>query len=251
MSAACHRRHGDVRQILGMDAVGPAPPRRVRVVTHNRQTLAQARDRQASRPIDAGDTQDAESRAGAGRELRQRLFGVQTPAAAIGAMPLLDRFGQGLPVAACRSYHRHFRAVSGVALSRPVTDVDAGFTLTPMERGLRLVGGAELLSPARATGDLAPRASALNRATTLARKLLPLGAAVEEAPVAGLRAFVPDLLPIVGPVPGRPGLWLSIGHERDGFALAPAMGRLLADLMTGSLPLADPLPYAPARFLQV
>ncbi|WP_417768996.1 NAD(P)/FAD-dependent oxidoreductase [Stappia sp.] len=169
----------------------------------------------------------------------------------VGAMPLLDRFGQGLPVAACRSYHRHFRAVSGVALSRPVTDVDAGFTLTPMERGLRLVGGAELLSPARATGDLAPRASALNRATTLVRKLLPLGAAVEEAPVAGLRAFVPDLLPIVGPVPGRPGLWLSIGHERDGFALAPAMGRLLADLMTGSLPLADPLPYAPARFLQV
>lgn len=166
----------------------------------------------------------------------------------IGAVPLLARFGLDLPLAACRSYHRHFRAVSGVALSRPVTDTEAGFTLTPMERGLRLVGGGEILSPARALGGLPPRAGALNRATALARQLLPLGSAVEEMPVAGLRAFVPDLLPLVGPVPSRPGMWLSVGHERDGFALAPAMGRLLADLMAGTLPIADPVPFAPARF---
>lgn len=166
-----------------------------------------------------------------------------------GVSPVLARFGLTMPLAACRTYHRHFRAVSGVSLTRPVTDLEGGFTLTPMERGLRLVGGTELMSTARALSGLPVRANALHRATAIARALLPLGSAVEELPVAGVRVFVPDQLPIVGEMPGMPGLWLSVGHMRDGFSLAPAMARLLADLVTDMLPLADPQPYSPSRFL--
>src|SRR5690606_2715467 len=116
-------------------------------------------------------------------------------------------------------------------------------------RGLRLVGGTELMSTARALSGVPVRANALHRAASIARGLLPLGSAVEDLPVAGVRVFVPDQLPIVGELPGRPGLWLSVGHMRDGFSLAPAMARLLADLVTDMLPLADPQPYSPSRFL--
>lgn len=166
-----------------------------------------------------------------------------------GVSPVLARFGLSMPLAACRTYHRHFRAVSGVSLTRPVTDLEGGFTLTPMERGLRLVGGTELMSTARALSGVPVRANALHRAASIAKGLLPLGSAVEDLPVAGVRVFVPDQLPIVGEMPGMPGLWLSVGHMRDGFSLAPAMARLLADLVTDMLPLADPQPYSPSRFL--
>lgn len=166
-----------------------------------------------------------------------------------GVTPVLARFGLSMPLAACRTYHRHFRAVSGVSLTRPVTDQEGGFTLTPMDRGLRLVGGTELMSTARALSGVPVRANALHRAASIAKGLLPLGSAVEDLPVAGVRVFVPDQLPIVGEMPGMPGLWLSVGHMRDGFSLAPAMARLLADLVTDMLPLADPQPYSPSRFL--
>jgi len=166
--------------------------------------------------------------------------------AALGAATpdILGPLGVSLPVAALRGYHRHFRAVQGVRLSRPVTDVDGGFTLTPMERGVRLVGGHELTRP-----DAPLRETALERAERAARALFPLGARVEDRPIPAVRACLPDGLPVIGAVPDLPGLWLAVPHARDGFALAPALGRLLAETMTGARPFADPAPFAPTRFL--
>lgn len=37
---------------------------------------------------------------------------------------------------------------------------------------------------------------------------------------AGLMAFTPDHLPLVGPVPGQDGLWLCCGFQGNGMALA-------------------------------
>jgi len=51
---------------------------------------------------------------------------------------------------------------------------------------------------------------------------------------AGLRPYTPDGLPILGPVPGLEGLYISAGHEGDGIALAPITGRLMAQLITQS-----------------
>ena len=82
-----------------------------------------------------------------------------------------------------------------------------------------------------------------------ARALMPLGASVEDVPVVGRRVLTPDGLPAIGQVPGAAGLWLQLGSGSAGFALAPAMGRMLAELMSGDPVFVDPVPFAPARLL--
>jgi glycine oxidase len=43
---------------------------------------------------------------------------------------------------------------------------------------------------------------------------------------AGLRPGSPDGLPLVGPVPGWDGIFLAVGHYRNGILLGPMTGRL-------------------------
>lgn len=93
----------------------------------------------------------------------------------------------------------------------------------------------------RTTGE------ALDSLKASAIALLP--ALADQPPVAqwaGLRPGSPEGVPYIGPVPGYDGLWLNTGHYRNGLVLAPASCRLLADLMSGTPPILDPRPYAPA-----
>ena len=50
---------------------------------------------------------------------------------------------------------------------------------------------------------------------------------------AGLEAFTPDELPLLGPVSGIDGLFVAAGFSGHGFALAPAVGDVLARLALG------------------
>ena len=60
---------------------------------------------------------------------------------------------------------------------------------------------------------------------------------------------LPDMRPVIGPFPGRPGLWLDSGHHHLGLdARARSPGALLADLMTGETPFVDPAPFRAERF---
>ncbi len=62
-----------------------------------------------------------------------------------------------------------------------------------------------------------------------------------------LRPAAPDGLPLLGPVPGRPGLFVAAGHFRHGILLGPITGQLLSELiLTGrsSIPLD---PFRPDR----
>jgi len=64
---------------------------------------------------------------------------------------------------------------------------------------------------------------------------------------AGLRPLTPDGLPVIGPVPRAPGIWLASGHSMLGVTMGPATGEALAAAMGGSTP--DALgPFDPARF---
>jgi len=66
-----------------------------------------------------------------------------------------------------------------------------------------------------------------------------------------LRPMSIDLLPIIGPAPGVPGLDLIAGHGRSGMSLAPASAWALADqILTGHSDL-DLTPYLPDRFSNV
>ena len=62
---------------------------------------------------------------------------------------------------------------------------------------------------------------------------------------AGIWGTTPDLLPLVGPVPGRDGVWVAGGYSGHGNALGLACGELVARAILGERPpelgLFDPL----------
>src|SRR4051795_10737270 len=68
---------------------------------------------------------------------------------------------------------------------------------------------------------------------------------------AGFRPYCPDHLPVIGPDPRAPGLLHACGHEGAGVGLAAATGHLLARVLTGGDPGADPqadiAPFRPER----
>lgn len=63
---------------------------------------------------------------------------------------------------------------------------------------------------------------------------------------AGHYTMTPDHRPLIGPAPLTQGLWLNTGYSGHGIMGAPAGARLLADLLTGALPVTSP--FAPDRF---
>ncbi len=65
----------------------------------------------------------------------------------------------------------------------------------------------------------------------------------------GFRPATPDNLPLIGPWPASPGLWIAAGHEGLGITASLATARLLADLVAGRRSEIDAAPFAPARGL--
>jgi glycine/D-amino acid oxidase-like deaminating enzyme len=65
----------------------------------------------------------------------------------------------------------------------------------------------------------------------------------------GFRPATPDNLPLIGPWPETPGLWIAGGHEGLGITTSLATARLLADLVAGRQPEIDAASFAPTRLL--
>ena len=137
----------------------------------------------------------------------------------------------------------HYRAAGNGVLNHAVLDVDGGYLVAPMAQGLRLTTGAEF-----APRDAPPTPFQLNAVEPLARETFPLGARIDAEPWLGRRPCLPDLLPVIGPAPRHPGLWFDFGHQHHGFTLGPITGQLLAQMMTGEAPFADPAPFSVERF---
>lgn len=74
----------------------------------------------------------------------------------------------------------------------------------------------------------------------------PTGVATEEW--WGWRPMVPDGKPIIGRSPKFDNLWLAAGHGMLGLSMATGTGKLVAELIGGSTPHIDPIPYRPERF---
>ena len=82
-----------------------------------------------------------------------------------------------------------------------------------------------------------------------AARMVPALAAVRVIRAfAGLRPWTPDGLPLLGPVPGVPGLVLAAGHEGDGIALSAVTGALIAEQIATGRPHIDLEAFSPARF---
>jgi glycine oxidase len=64
---------------------------------------------------------------------------------------------------------------------------------------------------------------------------------------ACLRPAAPDGLPLLGKVPGRPGLVVATGHFRNGILLAPITGKLIAELVASGKSSISLEPFCPDR----
>ena len=151
--------------------------------------------------------------------------------------------GYSIPLAVKRGYHLHLAPRGNAVLHHPVLDADLGYMISPMNRGIRLATGVEF-----ARRDAPPTPVQLQRALPRARALFPLGEAVDTKPWIGSRPCLPDMLPVIGRAPRHPGLWFDFGHQHHGLTLGPVTGRLLAEMMTGETPFADPGPFGVERF---
>ncbi|MGH7393738.1 MAG: NAD(P)/FAD-dependent oxidoreductase, partial [Candidatus Rokuibacteriota bacterium] len=111
----------------------------------------------------------------------------------------------------------------------------------------QLAGGAYLIGggwPGEIPGDSASRGRVLDQSVSgslaLARSVYtPLERRTVAQSWVGIEAFMPDGLPILGPVPGVEGLLVAAGFSGHGFALAPVVGEVLARLALGH----EPLPH--------
>jgi D-amino-acid dehydrogenase len=172
---------------------------------------------------------------------------VDAPAVVLALGPfapdILEPLGIDLPLGIKRGYHLHFTAAGNATLTRPVVDIDNGYCLAPMEQGVRLTTGAEF-----AARTAPPTPVQLDRVLPEARALFPLAAPVEAQPWMGCRPCFADSRPVIGPAPGRAGLWLAYGHGHWGLTLSAATGRLLAEMMTGETAFCDPALYGAERF---
>ncbi|HET7411568.1 MAG TPA: FAD-binding oxidoreductase [Pararhizobium sp.] len=153
------------------------------------------------------------------------------------------KLGYHLPLAVKRGYHMHYQAQGNAVLNNWVLDVQGGYFLAPMARGIRLTTGAEF-----AKRDAPKTPVQLGRAEKVARKFFPLGERIDPEPWMGARPCTPDMMPIIGPASRHEGLWFAFGHAHHGLTLGPVTGRLIAEMMTGEKPVIDPRPYRVERF---
>jgi D-amino-acid dehydrogenase len=156
---------------------------------------------------------------------------------------LLWPLGYRVPLAFERGYHREFKPNPARPLQRPIHDAEGSFLMTPMEQGIRVTSGVEL------TARDAPSSFAqLDQVVPLARGVVEFGDAVGE-PWRGARPTLPDSLPMIGPAPRHPGLWLAFGNQHIGFTTGPATGAAIAAMIGGARPGFDVSTFAPSRYL--
>lgn len=163
-------------------------------------------------------------------------------AAGAWSMRLLAPLGVRVPLEAERGYHVLFRD-PGVSLNNSIMEVDAKFVSSSMEMGLRSAGTAEF-----AGLDAPPnyrRARMLVRQT---KRMLPDLNTENTEEWMGARPSLPDSLPCIDEVPGQAGLFTAFGHGHYGLGMAPMTGRIIADLVTQTVPNIDLAPYSSARF---
>jgi D-amino-acid dehydrogenase len=121
---------------------------------------------------------------------------------------------------------------------------DAHVVLTPLGDSLRLGSTLELSG-----WDMRVRPGrvAYLRAGAERAVGVPTGGPVRRL-WRGPRPVTPDGLPVIGRIPGRDRVILATGHCMLGLSLAPATGRLVAQLASGARPEIDLAPLAVQRF---
>lgn len=115
-----------------------------------------------------------------------------------------------------------------------ISAVGRALSLKQVANGAFLLGGGWLGDPSPDRRSFSMRSTSIQGNWVTARELLP---AVGDQRIAsswcGLEAQSIDDIPFIGPIPGLKGLTIGVGFSGHGFALAPAIGRCVADQING------------------
>jgi D-amino-acid dehydrogenase len=155
---------------------------------------------------------------------------------------LTSTLGLRMPLESQRGYHVTL-SDPGFEPRIPVSSSEGKFYATPMEGGLRVAGTVEF-----AGLEAPPDYRRARRLLAQVSGLYPRVRVAAFTEWMGHRPCMPDSLPVIGPAPRSPGVWLAFGHGHNGMTSGPVTGRLIADLVAGRKPFIDPAPYSANRF---
>jgi sarcosine oxidase, subunit beta len=155
-------------------------------------------------------------------------------AAGAWTAPLLAPLGVDLPIRA-RALQMLLTTPGAPGLGPVLGRVGRPLSLKQLSDGAYLIGGgwpAEIVDEGGNHWRLIEASIEGNLA--VARRTYPPLAGLDLARGwAGIEAFLPDDLPVLGPVAGIAGLLVAAGFSGHGFALSPVVGEILARLALG------------------
>jgi D-amino-acid dehydrogenase len=154
---------------------------------------------------------------------------------AISGVPLPIQAGKGYSITVPASTSR-FR--------RPLYLEEARLAVTPFEGGYRFAGTMELSGVNERL--VAGRISAIRHS---ARRYLTLSdGELTGIEWVGMRPLAPDGLPVMGPIPGRPNVFVATGHGMLGVTTALTTARLMSDLIVRGSTSVNLSALDPGRF---
>ena len=159
---------------------------------------------------------------------------------------LARKLGFSVPVRPAKGYSCTLSTRGWNAVPRiPVLDDDLHAVATPLGDRLRLAGTAEF-----AGYDSQIRISRIENLLKFFRATFPdLADRVNGAEInewTGFRPMSSDGVAHIGQS-RRENVFINTGHGHLGWTQAAASGRLLADIVSGTTPALDPLPFRPGR----
>ncbi len=161
--------------------------------------------------------------------------------AGIWSKDLMKSLGLSVPLEAERGYHVIYQNPSELPRN-PMMITDGKFGANPMEMGLRCAGTVELGSHLSE-----PSVAPVKLIRKYAKAAFPNLRYSGTEEWMGFRPSTPDSLPLIGEI-DESGIFTGFGHQHVGLTAGPKTGRLIAQMIDGTLPNIDMAPYAPERF---
>jgi D-amino-acid dehydrogenase len=185
-----------------------------------------------------------------GRQARRALTGFGELVAdafvvATGAeTPLLNQYlGCRIPIQPGKGYSITMPRPARCP-ARPLIFEEHRVAITPMQSGYRIGSTMEFAGYDRRLNRR--RLDLLRRAAEIYLHE-PYTEPVQEE-WYGWRPMTPDSLPVIDRSPALGNVVIAAGHNMLGLSMAPATGKLVAELLAGRTPHIDPTPYRLGRF---
>ena len=163
-------------------------------------------------------------------------------AAGYWSKALLATLGVRVPLQSAAGFS--ITATGSTPPALPLKLLEADVAVTPFDGGVRLAGRFALGSvPTAVPGRQVRRVVAA--ASPYLRSWRPETVSVEQV---GLRPVTPDSLPLIGEVPGSPGVLAATGHGMLGLTLAPGTAAEIAHQVAHGTPTEAGRAFAVGRF---